>query len=77
MKNCICSYQKIVGSPSPIPWPVLWAPKIEQEGILKWTFGRVVVVTGMIEPKISRKIVKKLIIKWDPEVDLGCLVYES
>ena len=38
---------------------------------------RVVGVTGMIEPKIGRKIVKKLIIKWDPEVDLGCLVYES
>ena len=38
---------------------------------------RVVGVTGMIEPKIGRKIVKNLIIKWDPEVDLGCLVYES
>ena len=34
-------------------------------------------VTGMIEPKIGRKIVKDLIIKWDPEVDLRRLIYES
>ena len=33
--------------------------------------------TGMIEPNMGRKIVKDLIIKWDPEVHLGCLVYES
>ena len=38
---------------------------------------RVVGVTGMIEPKIGRKIVRDLIIKWDPEVHLGCLIYES
>ena len=40
-------------------------------------YGRVVGVTGMIEPKIGRKIVKDLIIKWDPEVDLRRLIYES
>ena len=38
---------------------------------------RVVGVTGMIEPKIGRKIIKDLIIKWDPEVDLRRLIYES
>ena len=38
---------------------------------------RVVGVTRMIEPKMGRKIVKDLIIKWDPGVDLGRLVYES
>ena len=31
----------------------------------------------MIEPKISSKIVKYLIIKWDPEVHLRRLIYES
>ena len=41
------------------------------------TYIRVVGVTGMIEPKIGRKIVKDLIIKWDPEVDLRRLIYES
>ena len=39
--------------------------------------SRVVGVTGMIGPKIGRKIVKDLIIKWDPEVDLRRLIYES
>ena len=34
-------------------------------------------VTGMIEPKIGRKLVKDLIITWDPEVDLRRLIYES
>ena len=38
---------------------------------------RVVGVTRMIGPKIGRKIVKDLIIKWDPEVDLRRLIYES
>ena len=38
---------------------------------------RVVGVTGMIEPKIGRKIVKDLVIEWDPEGRLGGLVYES
>ena len=38
---------------------------------------RVVGVTGMIDPKMGRKVVEDLIIKWDPGVDLGCLVYES
>ena len=38
---------------------------------------RVVGVTGMIEPKIGRKIVKDLIIKWDPGFDLRRLIYES
>ena len=43
-----------------------------------WTCKyRVVGVTGMIEPKMGPKIVKDLIIKWDPGVDLGCLVYGS
>ena len=42
-----------------------------------YTKARVVGVTGMIESKIGRKIIKKIIIKWDPGVDLGCLVYES
>ena len=38
---------------------------------------RVVGVTRMIEPTMDRTIIKHLIIKWDPEVHLGCLVYES
>ena len=38
---------------------------------------RVVGVTRMIEPKIDQKIVKKLIMKWDPEGRSGRLVYES
>ena len=46
----------------------------EAKGIV---FFRVVGVTGMIGPKIGRKIVKDLIIKWDPEVDLRRLIYES
>ena len=40
-------------------------------------FCRVVGVTGMIESKIGRKIIKDLIKKWDPEVDLRRLIYES
>ena len=40
-------------------------------------YYRVVGVTGMIVPKIGRKLVKDLIIKWDPDVRLGCLVDES
>ena len=39
--------------------------------------SRVVGVTGMIESKMDRKIIKDLIIKRDPDVHLGCLVYES
>ena len=34
-------------------------------------------VTRVIEPKIGPKIGKDLIIKWDPGVDLECLVYKS
>ena len=38
--------------------------------------NRLVGAPRMIEPKIDRKIIKDLIIKWDPEVDLRRLIYE-
>ena len=41
------------------------------------TSCRVVGVTQMIKPSIGRKIVKDLIIKWDPGVDVRRLIYES
>ena len=44
---------------------------------MSYPICRVVGVTGIIEPKIDQKRIKDLIIKWDPGVDLGCLVYES
>ena len=41
------------------------------------TIDRVVGITGMMEPKMDPKIVEYLIIKWDPEGRLECLVFES
>ena len=38
---------------------------------------RLVEVTRMIELKVGTTISRDSIIKWDPEVGLGCFLYES
>ena len=58
-------------------WPIYGPAFIYGKFCIFTSVCRVVGVTGMIEPKIGRKIVKDLIIKWDPEVDLRRLIYES
>ena len=47
-----------------------WSPQHLEE------FG-VVEVTRMMEPNMDLKVVRDLIIKWDPEVRLRCFFYES